>query len=334
MTATNRRVVLRTRPEGMPALNDFEAETVDVEPLAPDMVLVRVDTISIDAFIRTTLEEGGYHERSQLKSPVVALGVGEVVDSTFDGLSKGDWVTGPTMAQTVAAMPGAAFQKIDVGDNVPPSTYLGVLGLTTGITSWVGLCEVGGVRDGDTVVVSGAAGAVGTVAVQLAKARGATVIGIAGGSEKCNFLVDDLGLHGAIDYKNDDIAEPLKTLAPDGVDLFFDNVGGEILDIVLDNLAVEGRVVICGAISQYQNMGEVRGPSLYLRLAERNASMRGFTVDHYPQQFAAAAEELTGLMRDGRMKLPEQVVEGVDRFPEALISLFSGGNTGKMLVKP
>ncbi len=246
----------------------------------------------------------------------------------------GTWVAGPTLAQTHAVMPAMAFQPIEPATNLPPSVYLGVLGLTTGITAWVGVSHVGGVKAGDTVVVSGAAGAVGTVATQLAKARGATVIGIAGGPAKCEFLTETLGLDGAIDYKNDNIDAQLKSLAPGGVDLYFDNVGGELLDIVLDNLAVGGRVVICGAISQYQNMGDVQGPRLYLRLAEKNATMAGFTVDHHADQHAAAIEELKQLYEDGRVVLPEHIVEGVENFPGALITLLTGGHTGKLFVKP
>ncbi len=334
MPVTNRRVFVKQRPQGMPTLDDFGHAEDTIETVPEQHVLVKVDTLSVDAFIRTTLDEAGLHEMSELGAPVTALGVGEVLESQFDGLAAGDWVCGPLMAQTHALMPGAAFQKIEPSANIPPSTYLGVLGLTTGLTAWAGMVPVGEVASGNVVVVSGAAGAVGTVAAQLGKARGATVIGIAGGPEKCAFLTGDLGLDGAIDYKNDDIAARLQELAPNGVDVFFDNVGGELLDIVLDNLAVNARVVICGAISQYQHLHDVRGPKLYLRLAERNASMRGFTVDHHAAAFAEAQAELSRLFTEGAVKLPEHVVEGVDNFPDALLTLFNGGHTGKMLVKP
>ena len=333
MSTVNRRVYLDARPNGMPTTANFGVEDTNIESIPDDHVLVRVDTLSIDAFIRTTLDEGSFHGTPELGNTVIALGVGEVIESNFADLTPGDWVSGPMLAQTHTVMPGMAFAKIEPAANIPPSTYLGILGLTTGITSWVGMLEVGGASAGETVVVSGAAGAVGCVAAQLAKARGAQVIGIAGGPDKCRFLTEELGLAAAIDYKNEDVDAALKRHAPNGINLFFDNVGGEILDFVLDNLAEEGRVVLCGAVSQYQNMSDIRGPKLYLRLAERNATMRGFTVSHYPQCHAEAEVELSRLMNDGEVKLPEHIVEGIDNFPQALITLLSGGHTGKMLVK-
>jgi NADPH-dependent curcumin reductase CurA len=330
----NHRVTLASRPKGAPVAADFALVELALDELPADHVCVKVDTLSVDAFIRTTLDaQEGIHGVAPLGGPVVALGVGEVIASNSDSLAPGDWVSGPMMAQTYAQMPAAMFNKISPAANIPPSTYLGVLGLTTGITAWVGMVTIGEVAAGQTVLVSAAAGAVGTVASQVAKARGATVIGIAGGPEKCQFLTDTIGLDGAIDYKRDDVAEQIKQAAPDGVDLYFDNVGGELLDIVLDNLAVEGTVVLCGAISQYNHLDDVRGPKLYLRIAERNASMRGFTVDHYPQVFAQAADDLTELMMNGQMNLPEHIVEGVAQFPDALLAMFSGGHMGKLLVK-
>jgi NADPH-dependent curcumin reductase CurA len=334
VNVTNRRIFLRERPTDMPTAEHFGVEEVPIEDVPDDHVLVKVDTLSIDAFIRTTLNADGFHASTPVGGTITALGVGEVVASKFDGLKPGDWVNGPLLAQTYALMPGAMFQKIEPAANIPPSTYLGVLGLTTGLTAWAGMVAVGNVSDTDTVVVSGAAGAVGTVAVQLAKARGARVIGIAGGPEKCRFLTEELGLDGAIDYKHDDIDAKVKQLAPDGINLFFDNVGGEILDIMLDNLAMNGRIVLCGAISQYQNMGEVQGPKLYLRIAERNAAMLGFTVDHYADRFEEAAAELGRLLTEGKMNLPEHVISGIDNFPTALTTMFTGGHTGKLLVKP
>ena len=335
MTEQMTRVAVVRRPNGMPVLDDFEVKQEPIPTdLPPDHILIRADSLSVDAFIRTTLDEAGLHDMTPLGGTVTALGVGEVIASSSDTYKPGDWVAGPVLAQTHALMPAMAFQPIAPANNLPPSTFLGVLGLTTGITAWVGMVTIGDIRATDTVVVSGAAGAVGTVACQIAKARGANVIGIAGGPEKCGFLTDTLGLYGAIDYKNEDIDARLKELAPEGVNLFFDNVGGEMLDTVLDNLAVEGRVSICGAISQYDDLNDVRGPKLYLRLAERNATMRGFTVNHYPQVFADAAEELTRLFHDGQMHLPEHVVDGVENFPQALLTLLTGGHTGKMLVKP
>ena len=330
----NRKVVLRTRPEGrMPEESDFAIETESLGEPAPGMVLLEVSRISIDAFIRTTLDSEAFHGSVGLGAPVTALGVGRVLASGADELSEGDWVTGPTMAQTHAMMPAAAYQRIDA-DLAPPSTYLGILGMTTGLTAYFGLLEVANPQAGETVVVSGAAGAVGSVVCQLAKIRGARVIGIAGGPAKSEYITGTLGADAAIDYKNDDVAARLDELAPDGIDVFFDNVGGELLDLVLDRLAMGARISICGAISQYGDLTNVRGPSLYLRLAERNSTMRGFTVDHFQARFGEAAQDLAGWMQAGVLQLPEHVEEGIERFPAALIKLFTGGHMGKLLVKP
>lgn len=329
---TNRRIVLEHRPVGRPKVSDFALEESNLLPLGPDQVTVEVSHLSVDAFIRTTLEEGSFHGTTPLGAPVVALGVGKVIDSTSEALAVGDWVTGPLMAQTHAQLPAAMLQKIDAS-RVPPSVYLGLLGMTTGLTAYFGLLEVAGVNRGDTVVVSGAAGAVGSVACQLASIHGARVIGIAGGAEKCAYLTESLGADAAIDYKHEDVAARLDALAPDGVDVYFDNVGGELLDLVLDRLRTGARVSICGAISQYDDMSDVRGPKLYLRLAERNACMRGFTVDHFADRFGEATAKLAGWIADGSLKLAEHVEEGIERFPAALILLMSGGHTGKLLVK-
>lgn len=330
---TNRRIVLKSRPQGMPKLSDFALEELELLPLAEDQLTIAVRYLSIDAFIRTTLEDGGIHGTIPLGAPAVALGVGEVLESTSDTIAAGDWVTGPLMAQTHAQMPAAMFQKIDTSI-APPAAFLGILGMTTGLTAYFGLLEAVELRDGDTVVVSGAAGAVGSMACQLAKIHGARVIGIAGGEEKGRYLTDVIGTDAAIDYKNEDVALRLDELAPDGVDVYFDNVGGELLDVLLDRLRPGGRISICGAISQYDDLSDVRGPKLYLRLAERNARMCGFTVDHYRDRFDLAIPRLAGWMSEGKLLLPEHIVEGIEHFPDALITLFSGGHMGKLLVTP
>ena len=329
----NRKVVLAKRPDGMPSVDCFEVVEEILGAPADGQVLVAVEHLSIDAFIATTLDGGGIHGTAPIGQPVTALGVGRVLASASDELAEGDAVFGPMMAQTHQLAPAAMFRKIDASQ-VPARAYLGALGLTTGLTSYVGMVTVGEVAEGDTVVVSAAAGAVGSVACEIARLRGARVIGIAGGAQKVDYLVNDLGCAAGIDYKNEDVAERLAELAPDGVNVFFDNVGGELLDIVLDKLAPKARVVICGAISQYEDLSAVRGPSLYLRLAERNASMRGFTVDFHSDVFPAAERELTDWLTAGQLHLREHVVEGIEGFPEALVMLFSGGHTGKLMVAP
>jgi NADPH-dependent curcumin reductase CurA len=329
----NRKIVLRSRPQGLPREENFAIETETVGEPPPGMILVEVSHISIDAFIRTTLEAQGFHGSVAIGTPVTALGVGRVLASAAEGLAPGDWVAGPTLVQTHALMPGAMFQRIDVAA-APPSAYLGILGMTTGLTAYFGMLEVARVKAGDTVVVSGAAGAVGSVACQLARIHGGRVIGIAGGPDKVRFLTETIGADAAIDYKGEDLGARLSALAPNGIDVFFDNVGGELLDLVLDRLAPRARIAICGAISQYDHLQDVRGPKLYLRLAERNACMCGFTVDHYAAQFGAASQRLRGWMNEGKLQLPEHVEAGIERFPAALAKLFTGGHLGKLLVKP
>ncbi len=330
---TNRKVVLARYVTGMVGPEHFRIEEEPAREPGEGEVMVRTDSLSIDAFIRTSLNEvEGLHQQVPLGGVVVALGVGRVIESHAPGFVAGDAVSGPLLAQTYATMPAAMLQKID--DALPLSTYLGVLGLTTGLTAYAGIRYVGDVKAGETVLVSAAAGAVGCIAAQVAKALGARVIGLAGGPGKVAFLTDTLGLDAAIDYKNEDVAARLKALAPEGIDVFFDNVGGELLDIALDNIRERGRVVICGAISQYNDHSHVRGPSLYLRLAERYARMEGFTVMHFASQLGEAGAQLVQWLAEGRLQMPEQVDHGIDAFPDALRKLFEGGNTGKMLVRP
>ena len=319
----------------MPVLDDFGIENVAVGDVAAGFVLVKVDTLSIDAWIRTTLSDAGMHETAAIGETIPALGVGQIVQCNSSDFAVGDWVYGLMSAQTHALLPATGLRKLSMEEGIAPGDFAGPLNVTGGITAWVGLIQVAQVQAGDVVVVSGAAGAVGSVVVQLAKARGARVIGIAGGPAKCSYLLDTLGADVAIDYKNADLAQELALAAPDGVDVFFDNVGGETLDIVLDNLAPAGaRIAICGAISQYQNLDDVRGPKLYLRLAERNATMKGFVVSYYEAEYPAALAEISALMQAGKLTLPEHAVSGIERFPDALLMLFDGGHLGNLVVRP
>jgi NADPH-dependent curcumin reductase len=329
----NRKVVLASHPDGMVKEDDFRFEDEQLGELGEGEVLIAQEAISVDAFVRTSLNEvEGLHTATPIGGVIGTLGVGRVVESNSPDLAVGDAIAGGLGAQTYIQGPAGMFQKVD-DSQVSATAYLGALGLTTGVTAYFGLLNVGLPKEGETVVVSGAAGAVGTIAAQIAKIKGCKVIGIAGGADKCNFLVNELGLDGAIDYKNDDVDAKLKELAPGGVDVYFDNVGGELLDIILDNLAYRGRISICGAISQYGDQQNVRGPSLYLRLAERYGRMEGFVVSYFAEEFPKAYADLGQWMAEGKLVMPETIEEGIDSFPHALVSLFNGGNTGKMLVK-
>jgi NADPH-dependent curcumin reductase CurA len=330
---TNPQVVLRRRPTGRPVADDFEFVTHPVPELSDGQVCVEIDHLGIDAFIRTTLEEESFHQGARIGDVIPALGVGRVVESRFAGLAPGDHVFGPLCSQTFATMPGAMLRKLDVS-RVPATAWLGALGLTTGLTAYVGMTRVGKVKSGDVVVVSAAAGAVGSMAGQIARLLGAgRVIGIAGGPAKCELLVRELGYDAAIDYRNDDVEARLRELAPQGIDVFFDNVGGDVLDAVLLNIKEGTRVVICGAISQYDDTANVRGPRNYLKLAERHAVMEGFAVFHFADAYEEGESRLADWFVDGSLVLPEHVERGVERFPAALDILMSGGHVGKLLVK-
>ena len=330
---TNRKVVLAARPSGVPEPGGFRLEEEALLALEEGQARVDVSHLSIDAFIRTALETSGYHGSVPLGGTIVALGVGRVRESRSADLKPGEWVFGPLLAQSVATLPAALLRKIDT-KRAPGTAYLGVLGLTTGQTAYVGVREVGKVRPGDTFAVSAAAGAVGCMAGQIARLEGARVVGIAGGPEKCRLLTSELGFDAAVDYKRDDVADQLRAAAPGGIDVYFDNVGGWLLDVVLDQIKLHARVVICGAISQYG--GEiakgVRGPALYLRLAERQARMEGFAVTHFPEALGPAEAALASWLQDGRVRLPEHVVKGLENFGSALATLFTGGHTGKLLL--
>lgn len=332
MQLANEKVVLKQAPDGVPTPDDFAIVSEAVGEPADGEIVIEVEYLGIDAFITTTLNHDGHHGRSEVNTPVMALGTGRVIESRSDAFAPGDRVFGGMGAQRYKVTPVDGYRKLDES-SLPSRTYLGLLGITTGLTAYAGMILVGDVKEGDTVAVSAAAGAVGSIACQLAKLKGARVIGIAGGPQKCAFL-EELNCDATIDYKNSNVAEQLGLLAPDGLDLFFDNVGGDILDAALDNLAMGARVVICGAISQYADLASAKGPALYLRLAERNASMRGFTVDYYQDQFPEMEANLAQWASEGKILMQEHIESGLERFPGALEMLFKGGHRGKLLLTP
>ena len=332
MASTTTRVTLARRPVGEATPDCFVVETDQLDELADGMVRVAVEYVSVDAGTRTMLRGAGFHRQVEIGETILAGGVGRVIESTVEAWPVGQAVRGGLGAQTVATVRPEHLERID--DSVGSlSAHLGALGPSSGVTAWIGMRRVAKTRPGDCFVVSAAAGAVGSIAGQIAKRDGARVIGIAGGPDKAHHVVSDLGFDACIDYKHEDVSERLRQLAPDGVDVFFDNVGGPVLDAVLDNLAMRAKVVICGAISQYDDMDNVTGPSMYLRLAERQASMEGFAYFHFPDSIAPATVELAGWLADGSLRVAEEVLDGIERYPEALQFMFRGGNTGKLLVK-
>jgi NADPH-dependent curcumin reductase len=334
MSVTNSKVLLARRPTGVATPDCFVIEHEELTDLADGAIRVGVEFVSIDAGTRTMLRGEGFHRQVDVGEVVAVFGVGRVIESKAAGWSAGDAVRGGFGAQTVVDLRPDEHPVERIDDpGAPLSAYLGLLGGSTGVTAWIGVRRVARPKPGDVFAVSAAAGAVGSVAGQIAKRDGAYVIGIAGGPRKVAYLTDTLGFDAAIDYKNEDVNQRLKELAPAGVNVFFDNVGGPILDAVLDNIAMRARVIICGAITQYDDLDHVVGPSMYLRLAERQSVMEGFAFFHFPDSIPDAIAELSEWMADGSVTLNEEILDGVDRFPEALEFMYRGGNLGKLLVK-
>jgi NADPH-dependent curcumin reductase CurA len=304
-----------------------------VEAPGPGQFAGRTRVISLDPAMRGWLDDRpSYLPPVGLGDVMRAGSVIEVTASDHPGFQPGDHVVGTFGVQEHVVSDGKGALKIDTS-LAPPSTYLGALGMP-GMTAYFGLLDVGALKEGETVVVSGAAGAVGTIVGQIAKVKGCRVIGIAGGPEKCGLLTDELGFDAAIDYRAGDVKRALREHTPDGIDVYFDNVGGDILDAALTRLAMNARVVICGAISQYNNSTPVTGPSNYLSLLVRRARMEGFVVFDYAKRYAQAGQEIAGWIGEGRLKVKEHVVKGsVDDFPETLQMLFRGENVGKLVLE-
>jgi NADPH-dependent curcumin reductase CurA len=332
MTSTNHQVRLAARPSGLPKPSDWALTEEPLPTPASGELLAAVSHLSLDPAMRGWMNAGAsYIDPVEVGDVMRAAGVGQVVTSEHPGFEPGDHVYGVFGVQEYALSDGRGLIKIDPS-LAPPPTYLGALGLP-GMTAYFGLLDVGKMTEADTVVVSGAAGAVGSVAGQIAKIKGARVIGIAGGEAKCRWLVDDLGFDAAIDYKSQDVRRELRGAAPDAVDVYFDNVGGDILDAVLTRLARGARIVICGAVSQYNATDGVRGPANYLSLLVSRASMTGMVVFDYAARYGEAAADIAGWMGEGRLISREDVVEGgVGAFHDALLKLFAGENTGKLVL--
>jgi NADPH-dependent curcumin reductase CurA len=333
METTNRQIRLAARPSGLPKPSDWEHTTEPVRDPGDGELLIQTHYLSLDPAMRGWMNEGrSYIPPVEIGEVMRAGAVGKVLASNHDGFAEGDHVTGVFGVQEYATVEAGAALKIDP-DLAPLPAYLGALGMP-GMTAYFGVLDVGEMKEGDTVVVSGAAGAVGSVAGQVARIKGAgRVIGIAGGEEKCGWIVDDLGFDAAIDYKSEDVGRKLREHAPDGVNVYFDNVGGEILDTVLVGLARHARVVICGAISQY-NEGRMRGPSNYMMLLVTRSKMQGFVVFDYASRYGESAKQLGEWLGSGELKAREDIVEGgVDAFPDTLLRLFRGDNVGKQVLK-
>jgi len=331
-TFENRQFKLISRPAGMVKRSDFEFVTAPAGEPGPGEVLVRVQYLSLDPAMRGWMNEGkSYVPPVGIGEVMRAGGLGRVVASNDPSVAVGDTVVGMTGVQDYAI--GKAKDLVKVDPRLAPlPRFLGALGMS-GLTAYFGLLDIGQPKEGETVVVSAAAGAVGAVAGQIAKIKGCRVVGIAGGPDKCRYVVDELGFDAAIDYKGEDVRAGLARHCPKGVDIYFDNVGGEILDVALSMLAHRARVIICGAISQYNHLEKIQGPRNYLSLLINQASMEGFVVFHYAARYGEGIQALAGWVMAGKLKAREDIVEGLETFPDTLQKLFRGENFGKLVIK-
>lgn len=323
---------LASRPVGEPTRDNWSLETVTLPEVKDGQIAVKILYISLDPAMRGWMNEGkSYIEPVKIGEVMRAGTVGEVIESRAEGFEKGDVVYGNLGVQEYAVTSTEGLHKVDPS-LAPLPRYLGVLGMP-GMTAYFGLLKTGQPKPGETVVVSGAAGAVGGVVGQIAKIKGCRVVGIAGGKDKCDYLVNELGFDAAVDYKSDSFKADLKASCPKGIDVYFDNVGGDILDEVLTRINLHARIVICGAISQYNNKQAVKGPSNYLSLLVNRARMEGIVVFDNAKHYGEAARDMAGWLSDGSLKAKEHVVEGLETFPDTLMMLFRGENFGKLVLK-
>jgi NADPH-dependent curcumin reductase CurA len=332
MAIMNHQFRLATRPVGMAKRSDWNYVEEAVGEPGDGEFLVKILYISLDPAMRGWMNEGrSYVQPVGIGEVMRAGGAGRVIASKNPAFATGDYVYGAFGVQEYAISNGKGLTKVDTRV-APLPVFLSTLGMP-GMTAYFGLLDIGQPKPGETVVVSGAAGAVGTVVGQIAKIKGCRVVGIAGGADKCKFITKELNFDAAIDYKSEDVKKALQNHCPKGVDVYFDNVGGDILDAVLTQLARGARIVICGAISQYNNTTPIKGPSNYLSLLVNRASMKGMVVFDNADRYGEAAREMAGWMKAGKLKSREDIVEGFETFPDTLLKLFKGENTGKLMLK-
>lgn len=332
MTQNNRQWLLKERPVGMVGRHNFEWVETPIPTPGDGEILVRNLYLSFDPAMRGWMEDRpSYIPPVQIGEPMRAGSVGQVAESKHPDFEKGDFVQGMLGWQDFAvASPNQGVTKLPEG--TPLTWPLGVLGIT-GLTAYFGMLDLCKPKEGDVVVVSGAAGATGSVAAQIAKLKGSRVIGIAGGAEKCGWLTGKASLDAAIDYKNENVSQRLAELCPEGVDAFFDNVGGEILDAVLGRLARNARIALCGGISSYNEVEPPPGPRNLMNLVIQRARMEGFIVIDYLSRFGTAVSELAGWVGEGKIVHQEDIQEGLENAPETLLRLYTGKNLGKQILK-
>ncbi|WP_031427607.1 NADP-dependent oxidoreductase [Flavimarina sp. Hel_I_48] len=329
----NKVIVLNNRPEGRPEDSDFKFTEEEKPKPQNGEVLLKTKYVSVDPYLRGRMrDQKSYIEPFKLHEPLVSGIIAEVVESKNDDFKEGDFVNGMLAWKEFQTNNGKNIQKVDP-DQAPLSAYLGAVGMT-GLTAYFGLTHIGKPKKGDTIVVSGAAGAVGSIVGQIGKINDCRVIGIAGTDEKIALLKEEFGFDEGINYKTtDNMQEAISNLAPDGVDIYFDNVGGEISDAVLQNIARGARVVVCGAISVYNNEKMPVGPRVTPILIKNSVLMQGFTVGDFQSEFNNGMKQLATWLQEDKIMHKETIVKGFENIPQAFIDLFDGKNSGKMIVE-
>ncbi len=326
-------IQLNSRPVGVPKLSDFKFVTEEQVQIADGEILLKATHISVDPYLRGRMMEGkSYIEPFQLNKAISSGMIAEVIESKLAGFSKGDFVSGMMEWKEVQASKGEGLVKVDA-KKAPLSSYLGVLGMT-GLTAYFGLLEIGKPKAGETVVVSGAAGAVGSIVGQIAKIMGCRVVGIAGSDEKVEQLVSEFGFDAAINYNTaGSMTEAIAEACPNGVDVYFDNVGGEISDGVMMNVNRFARIIVCGAISMYNATSVPMGPRVQPLLIKNSVLMQGFIIFNYVERWGEAIPQLAKWLQEGKLTSTETIVKGFENTPKAFIDLFEGKNKGKMIVQ-
>ena len=328
----NQQLYLKRHPVGLPEAGDFEVRESRIPPTGDGEVLVRAHYLSVDAALRLIVRDSDeFLFRVRPGDLVHGSFAGEIVESNAEGFSVGEFVNGSLGVQDYAVCDGSALEKCDV-DQAPLGAWLGGFGVS-GLTAYFALTEECKPQPGQTVVINGAAGAVGSIAGQIARLAGARTIGITSSERKCRWLTEELGFDAAVNYNDGNLYDALAALAPERIDVIFDNVGGTVLDDSLRLIAMRGVVLLCGSTSQYV-ADEMRGPSNYIWLGTMRARMQGFVVFDYADRYAEARRRMSGWIADGRLKLPEHVIDGtVADFPDVFRKLYEGKNLGKMLIR-
>lgn len=329
----NQQIILKSRPKGKPTNSDFEIQSIDDPKIKDREVLLETQYISVDPYLRGRMrDEKSYVEPFKLNEPISSALVVKVLESKNDAFKEGDYLTGMLPWKKRQVSTAKELRKIE-GEEVPLSAYLGILGMT-GLTAYLGLTHIGEPKEGETIVVSGAAGAVGSTVGQIAKIKGLKTIGIAGSDEKIEMLKSKFGYDVGINYKTtQNMTKAIKEAAPNGVDVYYDNVGGEVSDGVLANINQLARVINCGAISLYNDTETPTGPRVEPILIKNSAKMQGFIVSNYEDEFDQGIKQLASWLKEGKLKFEETFVEGFENTPQAFIDLFDGKNKGKMVVK-